>query len=135
MTKGDKKRESSLSSHLGQRGTVCPPWISHSIEVNFSGFACIRAALIIADLVNDEQQVDKVAYGTEFLISSVGIGVRHEKFVATLDKESTLSVSEDVVAVDPGARLGGGFPVVGVGGPLEGLRESEKIWEIKGLEC
>jgi hypothetical protein len=98
-----------------------------------SGFAGIRAALIIADLVNDEQQINKVAYCTEFLISRMGICVRHEKFVATLDKESTLSVSEDIVAVDPGARLGGSLLVMGISGPLERPRECEKVWEVKGL--
>jgi hypothetical protein len=107
--------------------------VSHDVEVNVSSFACIHAVLVIADFVNDEQQVDKVANCAELLISRVGIGVRHEKFVATLDEEGTFSVSKDVVAIDPGPRLGSCFPVVGIGGSSKGLGESEEVWEVKGF--
>jgi hypothetical protein len=105
--------------------------MSHDVEVNVSSFARIHAVLVIADFVNDEQQVDKVANCAEFLISSVGIGVRHEEFVATLDEEGTFSVSKDVVAVDPSTRFGGCLPVVGIGGSSEGLGESEEVGEVK----
>jgi hypothetical protein len=63
------------------------------------------------------------------------IGVRNQKFVVTLDEESPLPVGEDIVAVDPSPGLCSGFPVMGVGGSLEGLREGEEIGEVKRARC
>ena len=68
-------------------------------------FARVGTILVIADFVNDEEQVDEVADCTKFFIPRMRIGVGHQKLVATLDEESPLSVSEDIVAVDPSPGL------------------------------
>jgi hypothetical protein len=60
------------------------------------------------------------------------IGVRDQKFVATLDEERPLSVGENIVAVDPSPGLCCSLPVVGIGGSLERLREGEEVGEVKG---
>jgi hypothetical protein len=96
-----------------------------------TSFACVGTILVIADFINDEEQVDKVADCAEFSIPRMRIGVGHEKFVVTLDEESTLSVSEDVEAVDPSPGLRCSLPVVRISGPFEGLREGEEIGEVK----
>jgi hypothetical protein len=48
-----------------------------------------------------------------------------------LDEESTLPVSEDIIAIDPGSGFCCSLPVVGIRGPLEGLREGKEIGEVK----
>lgn len=96
-----------------------------------TGLACIGTILVIADFVNDEEQVDKVTNCAKFFIPRMRIGVRDQKFVVTLDEESPLSVGEDIVAVDPSTGLCCSFPVMGVGGSLEGLGEGEEIGDVK----
>lgn len=100
-----------------------------------AGLACVGTILVIADFVNNEEQVDEVTDCAEFFIPRMRIGVRNQKFVATLDEESPLSVGENIVAVDPGTGLCSGFPVMGVGGSLEGLREGEEVGEVKRGRC
>ncbi len=96
-----------------------------------AGLACVGTILVIADFVNNEEQVDEVADCAEFFIPRMRIGVRNQKFVVTLDEESPLSISEDIVAVDPSPGLCCSILVVGVGGALEGLREGEEIREVE----
>lgn len=96
-----------------------------------TSLACVGTVLVIADFVNNEEQVDKVADCAEFPIPRMRIGVGDQKFVVALDEKGTLSVGEDIVAVDPSPGLCCGLPVVGIGGSLEGLREREEIREVK----
>jgi hypothetical protein len=100
-----------------------------------AGLACIGTILVIANFVDNEEQVDEVTNRAKFFIPRMRIGVRNQKFVETLDEESPLSVGEDVVAVDPSPGLCCGFPVMGVGGSLEGFREGEEIGEVKRVRC
>jgi len=100
-----------------------------------AGLASVGTILIIADFVDNEEQVDEVADRAEFFKPRMRIGVRNQKFVVTLDEESPLSVGEDIVAVDPSPGLCCSFPVMGVGGSLEGFGEGEEIWEVKRGRC
>jgi hypothetical protein len=100
-----------------------------------AGLACVGTILVIADFVNNEEQVDEVTDCAEFFITRMRIGVRNQKFVVTLDEKGPLSVGEDIVAVDPSPGLCCSFPVVRVGGSLEGLREGEEIREVKRGRC
>ena len=100
-----------------------------------AGLACIGTILVIADFVDNEEQVDEVTDCAEFFEPRMRIGVRDQKFVVTLDEESPLPVGEDIVAVDPSSGLCCSFPVVGVGGSLKGLREGEEIGEVKRGHC
>ena len=100
-----------------------------------AGLACIGTILVIADFVNNEEQVDEVTDCAEFFIPRMRIGVRNQKLVVTLDEKSPLSVGEDIVAVDPRTGLCCGFPVMRVGGSLEGFREGEEIGEVKRSHC
>ena len=96
-----------------------------------AGLACVGTILVIADFVNNEEQVDEIADCTEFFVPRMRVGVGYQELVVTLDEESPLSVCEDIVAVDPSPGLCCSFLVVGVGGPLEGLREGEEIGEVE----
>lgn len=100
-----------------------------------TSFACVGTALVIADFINDEEQVDEVANCAEFSIPRMRIGVGYQKFVITLDEESTLSVSEDVEAVDPSPGLCCSLPVVRIRGPFKGRGEGEEIREVERRGC
>ena len=57
--------------------------------------------------------------------------MRNRKFVVSLDEKGPLSVGKVSVAVDPSPGLCRSFPVIGVGGFLEGPRGGEEIEEAK----
>lgn len=120
-----------LPGHLCQWGAISPPRVLHGVEVNFPCSSRIGAVLIIADLIDNEKQVDEVADCAKLFIPSVGIGMGHQEFVVALDEEGPLPVSEYIVAIDPGSGFCRGLPVVGIRGPLEGLREGKEIGEVK----
>lgn len=77
------------------------------------------AILVVADLVNDEEQIDKVTARPELIIASIGISVRDEELVAPLVEERKLPAFEKLVAVDPCTGFSRGLGVVWVGGSLE----------------
>ena len=64
-------------------------------------------------------ETHKVACGSELLVSSVTVDMRAKEFVRSLNKERSLSIGEDVVAVHPSSRLCSCFLVPGVTAVLE----------------
>ncbi len=94
-----------------------------------TSFAYAGTTLVVADFVNDEDQVDEVADGTKFLIVRIREGVGRQKLEVTLGEESPLSVIEDMVVDDPSLGLWCSFREVGVGGSLEGRGEGQEIGE------
>ena len=65
------------------------------------GAVCTLAILVVADLVDGEEEVDKVAGRAEAFVVGVGVGVGTEELAATLKEEGTLLVGQHTVAVNP----------------------------------
>lgn len=92
----------------------------------------VAVALLVAELVDDEQQVDEVATSTELLIASVRVGVRTQQFALSLEKEGAATISENSIAVDPTSRLCCGALPKGVGSVTKKWRRNgEKIGKDK----
>lgn len=76
--------------------------------------------LLVTNLVEDEEQVDKVAACPELFVPGVWVGMRAEKLALALREESTaLLVGEDTIAVDPVSGLSAGTLPVRIGGVRE----------------
>ena len=71
--------------------------------------------MYVADLVDDEQGVDKIAADPKVFVSSERVGVGDQELVAARDELGTFFIAEHFEAVDPGTRFGGSGLVVGVG--------------------
>lgn len=56
----------------------------------------------------------KVTGGPELLVAGKAIDMRAQQFILTLDKEGSLPVGEDIVAVNPSTRLGSRLLIVRV---------------------
>lgn len=104
-----------LSGNLSEFGTVVPRWILEDVEVNHARAQSVLPVLFVADLIDDEQGVDKVAADSETFVRSERIGVGDQELVAPCDKLGTFFIVEYLEAVDPGTRFGGSGFVVGVG--------------------
>lgn len=89
----------------------------------------VAIALLIAEFVYNEQEVDKIAAGTKFLVASIGVAMGAQKFALTLEEECASAVSEDGVTVDPTSGLGGSAFPKGVCSVVERSREKKEIRE------
>lgn len=108
-----------LASHLGQRRAVIPVGVAHGVQEHLARVTCALPVLVVADFINYEEQIDKVATGPKLIVSSVGIGVGNKELVAPLKEEREFASFEHVVAVDPCARFSTGLGIVGTGRSLE----------------
>lgn len=90
-----------LLRHLAQDGAVVVRGVAHRVVEGEAGLVRALAVLVVADLVDREEQVDEVAGGAELLVAGVGVGVCAEELAAALEEEGALFVREDLVAVDP----------------------------------
>jgi hypothetical protein len=110
---------------LSKFGTIVPRWVLKDVKVNHARRKGVLAVLLVADLIDDEQSVDKVAADSETFVRSERIRVGDQEFIAARDKLRALLVVEYLEAVDPGTRFGGGGFVVGVGGVLQRAHRME----------
>ena len=76
-----------LASHLGQRRAVIPVGVAHGVQEHLARVTCALPVLVVADFINYEEQIDKVATGPKLIVSSVGIGVGNKELVAPLKEE------------------------------------------------
>ena len=75
--------------------------------------------MYVADLIDDEQGVDEVAAASQTFVRGIRVAVGGQELVAFRHKLGTLCVTENLVAVDPRARLCADGHIVGVGCVLE----------------
>ena len=104
-----------LSSQLSEFGAIVPRWILEDVEVNHARTKGVLAVLRVADLIDDEEGVDKIAAHSETLARSGRISVGDQELVAACDEFRTLFIIEQFELVDPGTGFGGCRFVVGVG--------------------
>ena len=104
-----------LSANLSKLRAIIPCWILDDVEVNHARAESIHTILHVADLINNEQGVDKVTADSETLERSKGVGVGDQELVAACDELRSLLIAEDFEAVDPSTGLGCRGFVVGVG--------------------
>lgn len=108
-----------LPSHLGKSRAVIPVRVAHGVQEHLACMTCSLPVLVVAYFIDHEEQIDEVATGPELIVSSIGIGVGDEEFVAPLEEERLFASFEHVVAVNPCARFGAGLSVVRTGRSLE----------------
>ncbi len=82
--------------------------------------------MVVADLVNREQEVDEITARSELFIASVGVSMRAQKLTPSLLEESAFSILEDIEAQNPFGGFCGRLGVVGVGAPIE-RADGEKV--------
>ena len=104
-----------LSGDLCKLGPIVPTWILHDVEVNHPRSERILAVLNVADLIDDEKGVDKVATDPESLVRSERVGVGDQELVTARDEFRTLLIAKNFEAVDPCPRFCGRGFVVWVG--------------------
>ena len=104
-----------LSGDLSKLGPIVPRWIPHDVEVNHSRGKGILAVLYVADLIDNEKGVDKVAADPETLVRGEWVSVGDQELVATRDEFRALLIAEYLEAVNPCPGFGGRGFVVGVG--------------------
>ena len=109
-----------LSGDLSEFGTIVPRWILKDVEVNHARPEGVLAILHVADLIVDEEGVDKIAADSETFVRCGRVSVGDQELVAARDEFRTLFVTEHLEAVDPGAGFCSRGFVVGVGGVLQG---------------
>lgn len=117
-----------LFGHLSQTRAIVPIGIVHGVEEDLRGRASVLAVLFVANFVDYEQEVDKVATGAKLIEVGVGIGVRDEQLIASEDKVCSLPVDKEVVAVHPCGRLAGSGLVVRAGGTLQ-RAHGVQVWK------
>ena len=74
----------------------------------------------VADLIDDEKGVDKIAADSETFVRSERVCVGDQEFVTACDELCTLFITENFEVVDPGTGFGGCGFVVGVGCVFQG---------------
>ena len=90
-----------LFRHLAERGTIVVGEVPHGVVERETSLVGALAILVVADLVDSEEEVDEVAGHPELLIAGVRVSVCAEQLAAALEEECTLLVREDTVRVDP----------------------------------
>ena len=100
-----KRQGDLLLGHLRQYRPIVPVRVAHGIQKDLARGACIFTALLVTDFVKDEEQIDEVAAGPELVEVCVGVRVGYKQLVTALNKVGTLSIGEQVVAVNPSGRL------------------------------
>ena len=108
-----------LSGDLSKLGPIVPRWILHDVEVNHPRGEGILAVLNIADLIDDEQGVDKVAADPKTLVGSEWVSVGDQELVTARDEFRALLIAKNLEAVDPCPGFGGRGFVVWVGCVLQ----------------
>jgi hypothetical protein len=101
----------------------------HHLQKYVACLTSVAIALLIAEFVYDEQQVDEIAAGTKFLVASIRIAVGAQEFNLTLQEERATAVtgSEDSVAVNPTSGLVGSLFPKGVCSVVKRSREREEV--------
>ena len=103
-------------SDRSEDGAIVPFGVFHSFDIRSASGSSTGAALVVADFVNDEQEVDEIAGGAELFIISVWVGPCTQKLATPLLEELELLAGKDLVVEYPCRGSCTGLSVVGIEG-------------------
>ena len=67
--------------------------------------ASIVVALLVTELIDDEQQVDEIAASAKLLVAGIWVTVGTQQFTLSLQKECAATICKDCIAINPAPRL------------------------------
>ncbi len=115
-------RRDALFCHLAQSCAVVVAQVAHGVVEGEARFICALSVLVVADLVDREEEIHEVTCGAKPFVVGIRIGVSAEKLAPSLEEERPFPVGKDPKTVDPSGGLCGCFGVVRIEGSLKGSR-------------